>query len=154
MAKTSNPASPGTSPAESSRTRRRKGRIGTGSIYRRGNVWWVKIYHPDGQPVSQSSKSADYGDGKKLRQKTSGEKSRGEVSGGALGKVRISELLDDVLQSDIADSTRKIWKMVIEKSTRPFFGKVKSTRLTTEIMKAYRGKKLADVRVTPPPTAS
>jgi integrase len=107
----------------------------------------VKIYDPDGQPVSQSSKSADYGDGKKLRQKTSGEKSRGEVSGGALGKVRISELLDDVLQSDIADSTRKIWKMVIEKSTRPFFGKVKSTRLTTEIMKAYRRKKLADGRV-------
>jgi hypothetical protein len=38
--------------------------------------------------------------------------------------------LDDVLKSDIEESTRKIWRLVVEKSLRPFFGKLKATRLT------------------------
>jgi integrase/recombinase XerD len=137
--------SAGTDPT-GNKTRRKKGRDGAGSIFRRGNIWWVKIYDRDGEPISQSSGSTDYEDAKKLLQKMQGEKARGEISGGAPDKVRISELLDDVLESDIEESTRKVWRLVVEKNIRPFFGEIKAARLTTEKMKAYRKKRLGDGR--------
>ena len=92
---------------------------GTGTIYKRGDIWWVKI-HVDGQPVYQSSKSTNRQDAVKLRNKLLAKKERGEV-GGSPDRVLIGDLLDDVLKSDIADSTRYVWKLVVEKNIRPFF---------------------------------
>jgi hypothetical protein len=95
----------------------------------------------DGHPVYESSKSTKHGDAVKLRDKLLAKKSRGEVSGGSPSRVLIRELLDDVLQSDIAESTRYIWGLVIAKSLRPFFGKLKAARLTTDKMDEYRQKR-------------
>ncbi len=97
--------------------------------------------HVDGHPVYQSSESTKYDDAKKLLAKLQGKKSRGEITGGAPDKVMIGELLDDVLESDIEESTRKIWKLVVTKNLRPFFGKLRAARLTTDKMKAYRKKR-------------
>ena len=108
-----------------------------GTIYQRGDIWWVKI-HANGQPVYQSSKSTNRQDAVRLRDKLLAKKARGEVSGGSPDRVLISELLDDVLKSDIADSTRYIWNLVIEKNIRPFFGKLKAARLTTDKLEEYR----------------
>ena len=116
---------------------------GTGTIYKRGNIWWVKI-HVDGRPVFESSKSAKYDDAKKLLAKLQGKKARGEVTGGAPDKVLIGELLDDVLTSDIEESTRYIWKLVVKKNIRPFFGHIKAARLSTDLMDDYREKRKAE----------
>jgi integrase len=112
----------------------------SGSIYRRGKIWWVRI-QVHGRSVFESSKSAKKDDAVKLRDKMLGKRLRGELSGGAPDKVTIGELLDDVLKSDIAESTRYIWKKVIEKSIRPFFGTLKAVRLTTDKMDAYRAQR-------------
>jgi len=114
---------------------------GAGTIYKRGNVWWVKI-HQDGKPVYQSSKSVVRGDAVKLRNKLLGKKDRGEL-GGAGARIHINELLDDVLKSDIAESTRYIWNLVVTKHLRPAFGKLKASSLTTDRMKQYRAKRKA-----------
>lgn len=113
---------------------------GSGSIYRRGEIWWVKI-HVDGHPVYESSKSTRYNDAVKLRDRLIAKKVRGEVTGGSPSKVLLGELLDDVLKSDIAESTRKVWRLSIEKNLRPVFGNTRAARLTTDMLEQYREKR-------------
>lgn len=114
---------------------------GTGTIYLRGDVWWVRVY-VDNKPVSRSSKSTKKSDALKLRDQMLAKKHRGEITGGTPDKVLIGELLDDVLKSDIEESTRYIWKVVIEKNLRPFFGTIRAARLSTDVMERYREKRL------------
>jgi len=110
---------------------------GQGTIYKRGEIWWVKI-HIDGKPFFQSSKSTKLTDATKLRNKLIAQKERGEITGGAPDRILIGELLDDVLRSDIAESTKAIWKLVIEKRLRPTFGSVRAARLTSTLLEQYR----------------
>ncbi len=118
---------------------------GAGSIYLRGRVWWVQVY-VENQPIIQSSKSTKKSDAIKLRDKLLGKKHRGEITGGAPDKVLIGELLDDVLKSDVEESTRHIWKIVVEKNLRPYFGKVRAARLSTDLMDQYRVKRTGEGR--------
>jgi integrase len=118
---------------------------GSGTLYQRGNIWWVKI-RVDGRPVYESSKSDKKSEAIKLRDKLLARKARGELSGGSADKALIGELLDDVLKSDIKPSTRYVWEKVIEKNIRPFFGKVKAQRLTTDLMDQYRKKRKGEGR--------
>jgi hypothetical protein len=76
---------------------------GAGSIYQRGNIWWVQVYI-DGKPILQSSKSSRKSDAVKLRNQLLAKKERGEISGGSPDRVLVGELLDDVLKSDIKES--------------------------------------------------
>jgi len=96
--------------------------------------------------VYESSKSTKKTDAIKLRDKMLGKKSRGELSGGSADRVLITELLDDVLKSDIKPSTRYVWEKVIERNIRPFFGKLKAQRLTTDHMDKYREKRKGEGR--------
>lgn len=118
---------------------------GSGSIYQRGNIWYVQVY-ADGKPLVQSSKSAKKADAVRLRNQLLAKKARGEVSGGNVAAVLINELLNDVLKSDIKESTRYVWQKVIEKNIRPFFGKLKAQRLSTDHMDAYREMRRANGR--------
>jgi len=113
---------------------------GAGTIYKRGEIYWVKI-HVDGKPVYESSKSTKYSDAVNLRDRMIAKKVRREITGGRIDKVLIGELLDDVLNSDIEESTRYIWRLVVEKSLRPFFGIIKASRLSTDLMDEYREKR-------------
>lgn len=113
---------------------------GSGTLYQRGNIWWVKI-RVDGRPVYESSKSPKKSDAIKLRDKLLARKARGELSGGSADKALITELLDDVLKSDIKSTTRYVWEKVIEKNIRPFFGNLKAQRLSTDLMDKYREKR-------------
>jgi integrase len=49
-----------------------------------------------------------------------------------------------VLKSVIAESTRNGWTLVVKANIRPFFGKVRAAKLTTDKMDAYREKRKAD----------
>src|ERR1017187_7260430 len=113
---------------------------GSGTLYLRGDIWWVKI-RVDGRPVYESSKSPKKSDAIKLRDKLLARKARGELSGGSAEKALITELLDDVLKSDIKSTTRYVWQKVIEKNIRPFFGNLKAQRLSTDLMDKYREKR-------------
>lgn len=116
---------------------------GSGTIYKRGKIWWVKI-RVNGRPVYQSSKSTKKADAIDLRDKLLAKRHRGEISGGAPDRVLIGELLDDVLKSDIKPSTRYVWEKVIERNIRPFFGNTRAQRLSTDHMDKYREKRKAD----------
>jgi integrase len=113
---------------------------GSGTIYLRGSIWWVKI-RVDGRPVYQSSESVKKSDAIALRDKMLAQRHRSEISGGSPGRVLIGELLDDLIKSDVKESTRYIYEKVIEKNIRPFFGNLKAQRLTTDLMDRYREKR-------------
>jgi integrase len=120
-------------------------RDNSGTVYLRGKVWWVKI-QVNGRSAYESSKSTKLSVATKLRDKLIAQRHRGELRGGAPDTVTIGELLDDVLKSDVAESTRYVWKSVVEKNVRPFFGKIRAVKLTTDKMDAYRAKRKAEGR--------
>ncbi len=120
-----------------------KSSYGSGSVFLRGKIWWVQVW-VDNKQIAQSSKSAKKSDALRLRDKLLGKKARREITGGPAEQIRISELFDDVLKSDIKESTRYIWRLVIEKNLRPFFGRVRAIRLSTDLMDKYREKRRAD----------
>lgn len=128
---------------KSQKPKERPRQHGAGTIYKRGEIYWVKI-HVDGKPVYESSKSTKYNDAVKLRDRMIAKKVRREITGARVDKLLIGELLDDVLKSDIEESTRYIWRLVVEKSLRPFFGIVKASRLSTDLMDEYREKRKAE----------
>ena len=109
------------------------------------NIWWVKI-RVDGHPVYESSKSTKKSDAIQLRDKLIAKRHRGEISGGAPDKVLVNEFLDDVLRSDIKDTTRYIREKVVGKNVRPFFGDIRAARLSTDQMEDYRQKRKAEGR--------
>jgi integrase len=118
---------------------------GSGSIYQRGNVWWVKVY-VDGKPLRESSKSTKYADAKLLRDQLLGQKHRGEISGGHPSRVTVGELLDDFLEyadENVRANTAYIYRMVTEKSLRPFFGALKAQKVTSDTLREYRRACLA-----------
>ncbi len=116
---------------------------GSGSIYKRGNIWWVQI-QVKGKSVAQSSKSNKKADAITLRDKLLARRVRGELSGGTPDRILIGELLDDVLESDIKESTRKVWKLVVAANVRPFFSRIKAVNLTSAKMNEYRKKRIGE----------
>jgi integrase len=114
---------------------------GSGSLYQRGDIWWVRVSVGNKQH-RESSKSTKKADAIKLRDKLLGKKHRRELSGGPIESVLISELLDDVLKSDIEASTHYVWGLVVEKHLRPFFGKIRAARLSTDLLDDYREKRI------------
>jgi integrase len=123
-----------------------KATYGTGTIFKRGRIWYLS-YYVDGQQVVRSSRSANVQDAKRLRDQILGKKSRGELGDTVTANVTCGELLDDLLEhakANIKASTEKIWRFVVEASIRPFFGHRKAANLTTAIFKEYRRQRLAE----------
>jgi len=125
-----------------------KATYGTGTIFKRGRIWYV-AYFVDGKQKVRSSKSANIQEAKKLRDQILGKKARGELAPATGGATTCGELLDDLLEhahSNLKESTEKIFKWCIEANIRPYFGQTKVSRLTTKTLKEYRQKRLAEGR--------
>jgi integrase len=103
----------------------------------------------DGRQIQKSSGSSKRQDAVRLRDQLLGKKARGEMVPAAADKVTCGELLDDLLdhaKHNIKASTEKIWRLVVKANLRPFFGHRKAVNLTTEILKEYRRKRIAEGR--------
>ena len=82
-----------------------KNTYGAGSIFLRGDIWWVQVC-VDNKRISQSSKSTKKSDAIKLRERMVAKKHRGEITGGTPERGRMGERLDEVRKSDIGESAR------------------------------------------------
>jgi len=67
-----------------------------GSIYKRGNIYWIKYYR-NGKPYRESSESKKESDAKRLLKKREGEISQGKLPRIYFEKVRFDELAEDFL---------------------------------------------------------
>ncbi|MCF8078946.1 MAG: site-specific integrase [Desulfobacterales bacterium] len=68
-----------------------------GSIYKRGNVWWIKYYR-NGKNYRESSKSTKKMVAKKLLDRREGEISQGKLPGVYFEKVTFDQLAEDFLR--------------------------------------------------------
>jgi len=68
-----------------------------GSIYKRGEVYWVKYYR-NGKSYRETSKSTKESEAKRLLKKREGEISQGKIPGIVFEKVTFNELAEDYLQ--------------------------------------------------------
>ncbi len=69
---------------------------GTGTIFQRGEVWYV-AYWVNGKQVQRSSCSTNIQDAERLRDQIPSKKARGEMGHFAAEKITCGELLDDAL---------------------------------------------------------
>jgi len=67
-----------------------------GSIYKRGNIYWIK-YHRRGKPHRESTRSEKESDAKRLLKKREGEIAEGKLPGVYLDKVLFDDLAKDLL---------------------------------------------------------
>ena len=67
-----------------------------GSIYRRGNTYWIKYYR-NGKPYRESTQSVKEADAKRLLKKREGEIANGKLPGIIFEKVFLDELAEDLL---------------------------------------------------------
>jgi integrase len=120
---------------------------GTGTITKRGNIWYVSFW-VDGKQIQKSSGSTNIQDAKKLRDQILGKKARGEIAVSESAKVTCGELLDDLLahysSGNAKPTTTQVFKWCIEANLRPYFGSVKAASLSTQRLKQYREKRKAD----------
>jgi integrase len=112
---------------------------GGGSIFRRGKIWWVQIC-VDGRVIRQSSHAEKYEVAKRLRDRLLGQKARGEL-GGHNARLTVGFLLDHFLKClavRVRPATLNIQSLVLEANLRPFFGRLKADKITTEKLLVYR----------------
>jgi len=76
-----------------------------GSIYKRGEVFWIKYYR-NGKPYRESVKSDKETDAKRLLKHREGEISQGKIPGVYFDKIRFDDLAKDFL-SDYRINERK-----------------------------------------------
>ena len=67
-----------------------------GTIYRRGNIFWIKYYRA-GKPYFESSKSTKESEAKRLLKSREGSIVDGKFRGLRIEKVRFEELSEDFL---------------------------------------------------------
>jgi integrase len=107
-----------------------------GSIYKRGNVFWIKYYRY-GKPYRESTRSTKEADAKRLLKKREGEISQGKLPGIYFDKVRLDELAEDLLTDYLINGqkVKTVEKRLIH--LKPAFEGVRVFDITTPRIKAY-----------------
>ncbi|MFV1951703.1 MAG: tyrosine-type recombinase/integrase [Nitrospinota bacterium] len=108
-----------------------------GSIYKRGNIFWVKYYRA-GKPYRESSKSTKEGDAKRLLKLREGHIAEGKFSGLRVEKIRFEELTQDFINDYKVNGKKSLDRA--ERSVRrlrTFFEGMRAIDITTDKAKTY-----------------
>jgi Zn finger protein HypA/HybF involved in hydrogenase expression len=100
-----------------------------GSIYKRGNIYWIQYYR-NGKPYRESSKSKKETDARRLLKKREGEIAVGKLPGIYFDRVRFDELGQDFL-SDYRINQKKSLK--------------RAERNVNHLKKAFEGMRVVDI---------
>lgn len=111
---------------------------GTGSIYPRGGVWWIK-YYKGGRPIRESSESTSKTRANRLLQTRLRAVATGEPFRLGMEKIRVSELAEDFLQDyringlkSLSDAEAR-WRLHLQS----WFGHLRAAYVGTDTIKAY-----------------
>ncbi len=121
-----------------------------GSIYqpvKKGGVktavWWIR-YYVNGVQRYESSKSRRYTDAENLLKQRQAEIQTGEYAGPVAEKIKIAELLDDLIEDFETNGKSVEWVKHVDKHLRPFFGNLRASRLTTDQIREYIKQRRAE----------
>jgi integrase len=118
---------------------------GTGCLYQRGEVWWLK-YFRNGRPFSESTGTHDKRKAQAILRQRIGEISTGTFLGPQIEKVMVSDLAADLLSDYRANQRRSIgnaearWRLHLE----PFFGAVRAVEVTPPLLTRYAESRLQE----------
>jgi integrase len=109
-----------------------------GSIYRRGNTYWIKYYR-NGQPMRESAHSDKEGDAKTLLKKREGAIANGEPITPKVGRVTFTDAAADVVLDYKTNGKRSLADLEcrIDKHLTPFFGKRRLADITTPLIRQF-----------------
>jgi integrase len=114
-----------------------------GSIYRRGETYWIKYYRA-GKPYRESTKSTKESDARRLLKKREGEISEGKLPGIYFDRMRFDELAEDYLL-DYRVNGKGVRRAVASMAhLRAEFSGLRVTDITTPRIKAYIEKRLLE----------
>jgi integrase len=109
-----------------------------GTIYKRGNVYWVKLYQ-HGRPIYESVKSDRYEDAKNLLQSLEGDVARGVRVGSDAQRLTTAVAFERVLEDyavqrrrSAADAARRIALHLA-----PFFGSCRLSAVSDDDVRKY-----------------
>jgi integrase len=114
-----------------------------GSIYRRGETYWIKYYR-DGQPLRESSRSTKEGEAKTLLKLREGAIAKGEPVSPRLGRVTFQDGATDVVNDYKVNGKRSLDDLQrrIDLHLTPFFGNRRLSDITTAQVRAFVAKRL------------
>lgn len=114
-----------------------KPRRGTGSIYKRGETYWIQYYR-NGKPYRESSRSTKEGDANKLLKRKLGEIAVGRFIEPQAEKITLKQLTDDLL-NDYRVNGKKSVKRVEDSVNHllDYFKDDKAVAVTTDRIRAY-----------------
>lgn len=121
---------------------------GTGSIYQRGNIWWIKYYR-NGKPYRESSESERESDARKLLRRRQGEISLGRFIGPDADRITVGELGEDFLNDYRINGRKSLDKAErTVKHVKNFFGDYRAHDVGADLVKKYvsarQGEKAAN----------
>jgi integrase len=107
-----------------------------GSIYKRGNIYWIKYYR-NSKPYRESSESKKEADAKRLLKKREGEISSGKLPGIYFDKVLFDELAEDLITDYLINgqSVKEVRKRL--NHLMPQFEGVRVVVITSPQIKSY-----------------
>src|SRR5688572_10935398 len=109
-----------------------------GSIYPRGQTWWIKYYRA-GRPFRESSHSTREEDAKTLLRRRQNEIASGTFTGPKAERVRISELAEHLLRDYRINERRSLdaldlrWRLHL----KPFFASLRAVDLSSALIARY-----------------
>jgi integrase len=113
-----------------------------GSIYKRGEVYWVKYYR-NGKSYRESCKTNKEGEAKRLLKKREGEIAEGKIPGVYFDRIKFNDLSDDFLADYRVNGKKSLVRA--ERSVnhlKTSFDGAKVTNITTPRINTYIQKRL------------
>src|SRR5690349_24323 len=136
-------AEQGTAVAIEEKQRARRPR-GTGSLFQRGNIWWIHYYR-NGKGYSESSGSELKTKATNLLKKRLAEISTGAFVGPSAERVPVPELVQDLISEQKANGNKAVgwterrWKLHLQ----PFFEHYRAVNVTRALLTRYIEKRQA-----------
>src|SRR5437867_11557074 len=108
-----------------------------GSIYLRGNVYWIK-YYKDGKPFYESSESAKSGDAERLLDQRRAEIYSGTHLDNQARRLTVGTLLNSLERDYKINGKDHEWaERVGRKHIRPYFGDLSAATFKCEVARRY-----------------
>jgi len=115
-----------------------------GSLYKRGDVFWIKYYR-NGKSYRESSKTCKESEAKRLLKKREGEISEGKIPGVYFDRIKFNDLADDFLDDYRVNGKKSLVRA--ERSVNHLkvsFDGAKVTYITTPRINTYIQMRLAE----------
>jgi len=119
----------------------RRHTYGIGSKWRRGRIWWVKVFNGRGKPIRKSTRSQNEADADDLLGQLLRERARGELGAyGSSSAFNIGDVLDEYMarKRRLSPGTVRTYRSQIDNLLKPYFGLLTPAKLTTDMVTDYR----------------